>query len=224
MKRRVSWGVLAVWSACMESSASAAVVATLNGSSVTVTPSGSNYTVSIGTISNNDPDNLLRIYDSATSSGPPTMSVGSITIDGAIGLGFAPKLRVLVADVDDPWRENPATPISPGFINVGGVSFNNSELQQASILALAANGELTGDITVGRAMRIQVVNTSNTGRIYSDITATAADVGFDFGDFAINYIVTQDLLAGNILATGTDDDNDPLTLFGADCADQGVCH
>ncbi|MBY0263412.1 MAG: hypothetical protein K2Q20_13775 [Phycisphaerales bacterium] len=160
-------------------------------------------------------DTLVQVYaDEAT----PTRRVNSLTLSGS-SAGAA--IRVLVAN-----RSVSAFPLqadlllSSGLRDLGGISFppdpvtGDQSLRDASLLAVAVNGDITGDITAGRIFRVQASGRTENGvalggRIWNtapnvnrevNITATAPDAGPSLGQLAINVITAANGIRGRIEA------------------------
>lgn len=200
-------------------------MAKVGSTTVASTTNGNDLTIPLGTIST---DTLLRIYDDQTNSTTaPSLSVGKVTINGSIASGSGATLQVLVANSSVtafPGNGQVQSIVLPGVVNLGrstdtapgGLVIPDTDLRNATVLALAATGDLAGDIDVGRVFRIQALgrvenNQFLGGVIASNVTAHTPDVFAPLpdgalSDYAINVITCGDLISGNIVATGVYDD------------------
>jgi len=200
------------------------------GGPVTADQNG-NLSISVGEVST---DLLIRIYDPATCdpNTAPTHSVGTVTITGsATSTG---RLRVLVANCDEQYDFDPISGVSTAYVPEGVVDFGHptnggliiynpgdsgdTSLRDASYLALAAQGDVMGDIDVGRVFRIQAFGyTVGTppvlvgGTISSDITSwqvndldsTSLDRFEPISLCAIKTIVAGKAITGTVKADTT---------------------
>lgn len=221
-----------------------AVVPSLDAQIVAYAPGGAVYadqngdlTINVGTI---DSDVLIRIFDEATcdENTPPALNVGTVTITGAATSNG--RLRILVANCDvhldfDPGG-NPLDRLDEGVVNFGHATNggliirhpsdpNNNTLRNASVLALAATGNIAGSIDVGRVFRIQALGITDPqtgavtgGTISSDITShrrnydITGNLAFEPIELcAIKVVVAGNAITGQIEAMGLITPGDPDT-------------
>jgi len=172
---------------------------------------------------------VIRIFDPATDHDTgPTLSVATVTITGTAGVNG--KLRVLVANSIyfdfDPTSDNPLDLWLSGVVNFGNASGGgliihnpgnpgDTTLRDATHLALAATGNVAGDIDVGRVFRIQALGVTDPetgdvigGTISSNITtyvhndfSSQQGNGFEpIGSCAIKVIAAGNAVTGTITA------------------------
>lgn len=210
--RVVCWAVAAVWALSLNVRSEADVVAVLGSGTTPILDSGGDgdpLDIDLGTFNE---DVTIRIYDEATDGEtPPGLSVGTITISGTPEDGA--RVYVLVANriVEEfPDSAFAHLEIAPGIVNLGnsggGIVFGSTALRDASVIAIAATGDLTGSIDCGKVFRIPA-----GGTIASNITAYGVnDTGTNptLGQFAINVITAGDGITGDIIAAG-DGEFDP---------------
>lgn len=186
---------LAAFLVATASRVEAQIVAYVPGGPVYADQNG-DLTITLGEI---DSDVLIRIFDEATceENTEPSLSVGTVTITGA-ATGSA-RLRILVANCDwhldfDPGSDQPTATLLSGVVNFGHATNggliirhptnpNDHSLRNASVLALAATGNIAGSIDVGRVFRIQALGITNPstgavtgGTVSSSITSHIVNV------------------------------------------------
>ncbi len=184
--------------------AAADVVAVLGSGTSPVLDSASDgdpLDIDLGTFAE---DVVVRIFDEDTDgSTAPSLSVGQITVSGTPSNGA--RAYILVANsVVTGWPSLANLAVAPGVVNLGtssgGLVFGSTALRDASIVAIAATGDLTGAIDCGKVFRIQ-----SGGTIASSITAYGLnDTGSNpaLGQFAVNVVTAADGITGDITAAG----------------------
>lgn len=169
------------------------------------------------------PDTILRIYDGNQTTPPTQLSIPRIRIQAAIGTGA--KLRVQLSGQAAPdfvdvgaFPTDPRDQIERANLTLGSIADNttglffegingtdSNDLRNISVLAMSVNGNIHGDITVGRVFTMQATSAAETNRITANITATADDlppasgVNPVLGELAIGVITASDGITGNII-------------------------
>jgi hypothetical protein len=157
---KLRW-ILGVLFGAVGSVVHAQVVYTVNGGTPTALPANN-------TIVLTDPvstDTLIHIYD---SSGMDDSITGQLVIKGEGGGGL---LKVQVASQGEGdvflFPQQPTREIVFGLRNFGGLRFehptdpNDTSLRDNSIVAVAVQGDITGDIEAGQVWRIDALQSQN---------------------------------------------------------------
>lgn len=194
-----------------------------SGPTLATAAPGTSFTVNVGSLT---ADRLLLIYDDGVSAtAAPAASAGTISI---VGDPNGHKLRVLIANPSltpnfgtNATNSNPTLRVFEGLRDFGGISFPTSAqtgdaLRDASTVAVAVNGDITGDIRAGRIFRVQALGRPDpaTGQLlggsigYLDATrdervpiaATGPDSGPSLGQPAINVVTAARGIRGRIEA------------------------
>ncbi|MBX3408146.1 MAG: hypothetical protein KF869_15445, partial [Phycisphaeraceae bacterium] len=120
----------------------------------------------------------IRIYDEdslTANGGVATSSIGAVSISGTVGTSGTPLIEVLVAGGSGffIFPASPQDQMNTGCLDFAGLSFSSTALRDISRVAVAAYGDITGNIEAGAIRRIQAQGRVRPDRVEAFPVGTA---------------------------------------------------